>query len=297
MTMRCIYCLRDLSDSDFSTEHVLQQSLGKFRNNLTLPDLVCADCNNYFGRTIDLMLGRGSMEAVLRLNYGVQPPEKVRHLRRNRVRFTWNTDGDWAGLILERVVESGRLVVRPIPQVGFAKTTGTGLMYVSEEILADNSLPLPDRIDPQRPPFIVANSEETRGRLVHLLETRGITFKPGREILWPAKGAQTLSVKVEGRIDTSILRCVAKIAFNYLAWIAGRDLLIEPAFCPTRRFIRYEENPGYPVVVVDEQPILIEDLPRKRQTIGHLVTVDWTIDQRSIFSQVSLFNHARYRII
>ena len=115
--------------------------------------------------------------------------------------------------------------------------------------------------------------------------------------MWPAKGAQTLSVKVEGRVDASILRCVAKIAFNYLAGIAGRDLLLEPAFCPTRRFIRYEEHPGYPVVVVDEQPTLIGDLPRKRQTIGHLVTVDWTIDQRSICSQVSLFNHARYRII
>jgi hypothetical protein len=49
-------------------------------------------------------------------------------------------------------------------------------------------------------------------------------------------------------------------------------------------------------VEIDSEPILKYDTRTRRQTNGHLVTVDWAIDGTSIFGQVSLFNRARYSV-
>lgn len=48
--MKCVYCLQDKSPTAFTkAEHVIPQSFDVFKNNLTLIDLVCDDCNQLFG--------------------------------------------------------------------------------------------------------------------------------------------------------------------------------------------------------------------------------------------------------
>jgi hypothetical protein len=53
----CIYCLQKKPDGEFNAEHVVPQSFGRFEDNLVL-DCVCKECNDYFGGTLDLKLGR-----------------------------------------------------------------------------------------------------------------------------------------------------------------------------------------------------------------------------------------------
>lgn len=65
----CIYC-RNSSATAFPREHVVPTAFGRFRNNLTL-DCVCGACNDFFNKELELFLTRDSVEAILRVRYGV----------------------------------------------------------------------------------------------------------------------------------------------------------------------------------------------------------------------------------
>ena len=58
----CIY--RRQSKGPFTREHVVHDGFGKFQGALVIHDAVCHDCNQEFGRTIDLALTRSSAEAL-----------------------------------------------------------------------------------------------------------------------------------------------------------------------------------------------------------------------------------------
>lgn len=273
--------------------------MGRFENNLTLNPqeaTVCNDCNDHFGRTIDLMLARGSREAVRRVDHGVQSVEKTRHLRRDRVRFSLSADDDWDGVLVELAPEEGALSILPLPQVGFRRSRDERFTFVSEETLKRDEGAVPPGPYPEGGLFLVADSDATEARLIAELERRGIAFRKERQVQSSVQPGEMAPVEVRARVDNLVLRCVAKIAFNYLAYFEGRDFVLHDSFDPIRRFIRYGEPAAYPLVVVDGQPILSDDYQHLRQTNGHLVTVNWAADGRSIVGQVSLFNEARYRV-
>lgn len=67
---RCIYCQQDRSEDGFTKiEHAIPQSFGRFQNNFALRNLVCDDCNQYFGNHLELFLGRDSYEGHLRFRH------------------------------------------------------------------------------------------------------------------------------------------------------------------------------------------------------------------------------------
>jgi hypothetical protein len=96
--------------------------------------------------------------------------------------------------------------------------------------------------------------------------------------------------------DAIILRCVAKISFNYMTYVTSADFAIGHDFHGIRAFIREGRRPGYPLVVHRARPILADDTPSVRQTNGHLVTTNWTRDSRHIVGQLSLFNGPTYSV-
>ena len=291
--MVCIYCERDLPRSGFSREHVVPRAFGAFERSLTLHEVVCSECNQYFGDTIDFALARGSVEAVLRLATDVKSHSETDELRRERIRFAWMAMGDWHGLILQLVAHPDGLVAEPVPQVGFATPTGDKFVFVPEEMLRDAAQPLPEVADPKQGLLLVANSADTQQRLVEVLNARGIRFQEHRRAALPT---QPDLVEIRATLDSLVLRCVAKIAFNYLAYTQPGGFALREDFSVIRGFIRYNRHPPYPVIHVDSQPILGDDTVTQRRTNGHLVTVDWALDGTSIVAQVSLFNQARYAV-
>jgi hypothetical protein len=60
--------------------------------------------------------------------------------------------------------------------------------------------------------------------------------------------------------------------------------------------VRYGTTPPYRLVIEDEVPVLRDDAPEQRQTYGHLVTLEWAESGTDLMSQVSPFNHIRYRV-
>lgn len=126
-----------------------------------------------------------------------------------------------------------------------------------------------------------------------VLREKNIQFKHGGEIILPST-PQKLLCDVEGEIDRCIFRAIAKISFNYLAYWQSSDFVYQSDFNNVRRFIRYGEKPVYPLVAVAQKPILADEPTEGKRRLGHLVTLNWAIDQVSIVSQVSLFNWVTY---
>jgi hypothetical protein len=81
--MICIYCLQDKNASEFQKcEHVILQAFGRFsKDNLTPYDQVCDDCNEYFGRRLELFLPRDDLEGIERLSHKIYPREPLKKRR------------------------------------------------------------------------------------------------------------------------------------------------------------------------------------------------------------------------
>lgn len=289
----CIYCRGE--DTSFTREHVVPEAFGTFEDNLVLHEVVCAGCNDYFGRTIDRILARGSFEGVHRIREGVVPAAKVAGILRDRVRIVLDEPGEERGLRFALVAsDTGDLGVRPETQVGFERADNS-LEFVTDYELADLNFPLPESLG--RPRRVVIYSEVgDEERVVQLLESRGIPFNRESQVPGPITPGQLVSVQQRTRVDDLVRRCIAKIAVNYLAHVEGSGLVLEPDFDAVRVFVRYGSRPAYPIIRSDRRPILFDDLQRERQTNGHLLTVNWAADRRSLVGQVSLFNEATYSV-
>lgn len=90
-----------------------------------------------------------------------------------------------------------------------------------------------------------AEEEEIRSRLREL--GLGPTKTISRDQLQPQSKMKT---RVTCDFGFSISRCVAKIAFNYLAHVLEENTrrLLQPEFDAVRNYVRYGSNPAQPIV-------------------------------------------------
>ena len=102
----CIYC-RDNSPGAFPREHVVPRAFGRFHENLTL-DCVCGACNDFFNSELELFLTRDSIEAMLRVRYGLRAKSGRRTLGKIRLVVKVISPGDWYGARLAIEPTTGR---------------------------------------------------------------------------------------------------------------------------------------------------------------------------------------------
>jgi HNH endonuclease len=294
---KCIYCQQERSTGHYTkVEHVLPQSFGRFRQNLTLRNVVCDQCNQYFGDNLEIFLGRDTFEGQLRFAHGVKSPSEFKSAGRQGRIVIKSTEGDFAGSYLQRYFspEKGEIVVRPLPQVGFMLAPHRRYRYyLLDEIPTKAEL---DGLgyEETHPRSIVA-LEVHPDELNQRLKERGIDFRYRGPIV-PAARPDTLGVELQGTIDHAIFRSVAKIAFNYLAYWEGSEFVQHRAFDKVRRYIRWQHAPGYKLIQVDEKAILENEPIEGMRRLGHLITVNWAADGVSVLAQVSLFNWMTYLV-
>ncbi len=283
--LTCLYCQARKPASDFNREHVLPAAFGRFHgNNFVLREIVCRDCNTHFGNTIDAKLARDSMEGIDRFALGLVDASKRRRIGTS-IEVTMR-EGRFRGSLLEyEVDEGGGLRVRPRRQVGFASTKEGPFEWYelanapSTEVLASRGLVFSQ--------FGGVSEEEA----VEFLHSRGLSIS---ERFAEEQPEAEIGVNVRGRIDTTIRRAVAKIAFNYLAFhyleIARLD-----QFDAIRRFIRYGAvGPGSFVEVV--QKPMLANAPAGARLLGHMIAVRWDPSRHAVVGQVSLYDWVQYRI-
>jgi hypothetical protein len=287
----CIYCAKTKVSDAFDREHVLSEAFGHFENAPTL-DCVCLQCNRHFANELELHFARHSLEALLRYRSGLSatPSRQLRY-----VDLTIPGPGEWEGVRLVLKEENGQSVVTYPPQVAFPLKSG-GWVHFTEEEIDRGALGLQEsRAFDTVSGCVFTRSEDEQARFLSKLSQHGVAFKKLEPIAKPPGAPEEMEVEVSFRINRGIRRTVAKYSFNFLAYSCGADFVLGSDFNAARRFVRFGEVPGYRIVRESFQPILRDDEVERRQTSGHLLTVDWN-PVGGVLGQVSLFNHTTYRV-
>jgi hypothetical protein len=139
---------------------------------------------------------------------------------------------------------------------------------------------------------------ETAARLRAKLIDLG--FKFGKTLKVEEISPQTkMDARIRWLFDSTIRRCIAKIAFNHLAYISDQrcDFLLRPEFDEIREYIRF----GTPLLREESSVVVLNgeaDLgfagPPPLDG-GHLLVTAWDTLNQTIVSQLSIFGALTYR--
>ncbi|MBK8223030.1 MAG: hypothetical protein IPK73_18600 [Candidatus Obscuribacter sp.] len=305
MTKDCIYCKESKDVGLFNREHVIPQSMGRYDQNLVL-DCVCKQCNDFFSASLDGILGRDSLEALLRFKYGLKSVSKLGELKGKRLVLKVPPDGGpWAGAQIELIGRDGEIIARPMTQIGFLnKTTGVFEFILFEEL---QKLGFVEREDLNSNNFrMLGSSDEELEKLRSLLEKAGWNPTIHGELPPPvddAENVKSIEVEINYLIDRRMKRAIAKIAFNYFAYQVGvngnAELLNDVSVQAVRSFVRDDSDPAFDPVAITDEPILDLDEKTRRHTDSHLVVLDWLFyrnGRKDLRVSVSLFNHLTYHV-
>ena len=288
--IECIYCREKQPASAYAkAEHVIPQSFGKFRNNLTLRHLVCDTCNQFFGDNIELALARDTLEGQSRVDFGVKKAEDFASPGQQGRISIEIAEGEFKGAYAFRDYSEteSSVTLQPVPQVGFRQRESTEYKYFPLDELPDKKQLVELGLDPKHIRAVGVTVEELARRLA------------GKEISFRHTGnvrheSASMLCKVQGTIDDTICRGAAKIAFNYLARWEGGEFVRQASFDPIRNFVRHGLQAPYSLVKINQRPILTDEGAKRR--VGHLVTIASAADGVSIVAQVSLLNLFTYSI-
>lgn len=294
--MKCIYCLQDKTKNAFSkTEHVIPQSFGVFKNNFTLNNTVCDDCNKFFGDQLEIDLARDSIESLIRHDQLLKSPSEFKTIGKRSRRIFRLPDGDFKGAYSypKYCPEAKKILLYPLPQVGFLK--GKEREYFLLDKIPDKDY-LIKNFNMQHPQaiFILGCDPAIADKI---LIDKGITVKNCRQPDFPPDNRIVdVLCKVEGVIDQTLMRAVAKIGFNYLTYWQGSEFVLHKDFDIIRNFILTGKEVDYPLVRIEQGSILGDEPIEGKRRSGHIVTIDWANDGVSIIAQVSLMNWMKYVI-
>jgi hypothetical protein len=289
----CIYCRGPLPAS-VPAEHVIAQSFGTFENNFTL-HCVCSDCNGYFGSKLEWVLRGNSVEGALRLQVGLGTGSLGHG---GTATFTVSDPGPWKGARIKITANSQtkKAEAFPLPQLGARRNPADDWKwYTAQEITPALALEYPRGGSVQFQ--IIGASANEQAHIKATMKRNGIDFRPQGKIDPPIDSDGTVGAKLEALFTQQISRCIAKFAFNYLAYCRGDVFVLSSEFDEMRAYIRYGTEPSINLVRPHREPLLLEEKAGGRATDGHIVRVDWSSDNRSIVAQLSLFNTLRYDVV
>lgn len=291
MVPTCIYCRRT-SSTRYPAEHVIPSSFGRFRHGLTL-HCVCGECNQFFGKHLELHFARETGESIVRFDYGLRDKRAGHPGSRLTVRVKAPGPIFGAKVLLAPNAQANGMEIIYLPQVGFAEENSDDwIWYQSEELT-------PEIIRALRPGSRVqyfytspAELEQLRARL------RDLGFpatKHIRKLIIPPQ--PKMDARVTYLFDITIRRCLAKIAFNYLAYVLKEDtrLLLREDFDAIRVFVRdgiFAENE---IVSVIGGPRLTEESRKGSLVDGHMIGVGWN-EGENILCNLSIFNAMSYQV-
>ncbi len=295
---RCIYCLGECPENAFNREHVVPRQLGSFKNNLTLTDTVCIECNRYFGNSIELAFGRDSIEAVYRLRYGQKRPEEFQGFNGQRLAFRIPSNLPAGGVVLIPAADpEGKEVIMLLPpQVGIQLKGDADWHYYTEEDVASSVLPPPDQDAKLR---VLASDDAGLRRIRALVLARFPKYREDGQLDLPPPALVDgkALVEIKSKVDRLLARAVAKISFNYMALHAGTHFALNASFDPIRRFIRFDEGPEdwRQFVQFLSKPLLAEETDELLVTRGHILILGWK-DLGTLTVTLSPYNSMAYEV-
>ncbi len=263
-----------------------------FRHGLTLRS-VCGDCNQYFGNNLELHFARETGESIVRFQHGLRDTTAGDPGSRLTVRVKAPGPIFGAKVLLALNAEANGIDIIYLPQVGFAEENSEEwTWYLPHELASEIILALKTGSCVQYFYTSPAELEQLRARLRELGFPATRQLK--KEIIPPQP---EMTARVTYLFDTIIRRCVAKIAFNYLAYVLNEDtrLLLREDFDAVRDFIRHGMLAKHTIVAPIGSPRLTQESRSGSLVDGHMLGVGWSA-RESILCNLSIFNAMTYQV-
>jgi hypothetical protein len=250
---KCIYCLRDSGVTFKGVEHVIPQAFGKFGSRTPTLNCVCDECNGYFGRNLDQLLSRETLEGVSRYTRGLASKE-TRPQKRLEIALAEGPEtGNFAGMRVTVDGKTGKLMKPPAQFHAFNFKTCKNEVYFREQIpglvLPEDVYGKPgkDGIKGTWKVKTLAASKEEHDELVEMLRAAGIDYQAGPRFPLPAAGAPEGSepdfpVEISSVVDTEHKRALAKILMNFIAWALGPEEALKPRWNFLRNYVLQAEG-------------------------------------------------------
>lgn len=255
---------------------------------------MCFDCNQFFGAHLELHFARETGESVVRYQYGLRDSVAGFPGGRLTARITIPGPTFGAKVLLAPDTHPNRMQILYLPQVGFAAENSDDWNWYLPDELSQEVL---QALGPntQLRYFFSSPAEEQmlRARMKEVgfssntkLVTR-VTILPQPE----------MTARITYLFDSIVRRCIAKIAFNYLAYAVGEDtrILLRADFDGVRSFVRDEVIPQEEIVFVVGSPRLTEESRRGSLVDGHMIGVGWNAGEH-ILCNLSIFNAMTYQV-
>jgi len=301
MKFKCIYCLEDKDKGAFrKREHVLPKSFGGFQNNLTLKRIVCDDCNETLGDTIELTLGRDTFEgSLLRYKYNIKKSEDFKTFGKAGQLIIKLQETPYRGafIYLEGFSEDDNCFLCDFcPQIGLLKYSGEYEYYLLANIPEKSDLDQSQyNFNTQDKPLIVLSCEPNYAQ--KLLREKGFDITELREFDIPeASSIDEVMCEIQRDIDNTLFRAIAKIGFNYLTSWKGTIFVLDKTFDPIRKFIRYDIQPDFLIKEMRIKPFFPDEKFLNKHRVGHVIVNYWDKKTNMLEACVSLFNTVQYSV-
>jgi hypothetical protein len=212
------------------------------------------------------------------------------------IEFKIAESADWRGarVVLKVNKRTRSSYVDLIPQVGARKNPNEEwTWYLEKDVNAEFVAKYPKGSE-----FRIIGGGNDAERVLKRLKRVCPTYQH-KGVLEPPMGKDgKVGLNYLHEFNAVVRRCLAKIAFNYLAFVVGEDFARKPDFDAIRAFIRYGTEPENDLVRVSRTPILANELlTGAHVTNGHIIAVEALTDRRQIQARLALFNSLKYRII
>lgn len=245
----CIYCDETDPEKFSGREHVIPQAFGKFGAKTPTLKCVCDGCNAVFGKELDQILARDTLEGVLRYNQGRTSSEK--RVQR-RLRFTLADEseaGEFLGAALVGVDLTNNQLMPLATQLRIKNLrTGETDIFTRAQL---GGLTLPVEVygaPGKRELAIHAPSKEDHDAFIAELNLAGFDLRMDGATVGgvtpsvDANGMETLGVHIEGTFDQLHRRALAKVLINFAAFYLGTELVSAAAWDSVKRFVRYGDR-------------------------------------------------------
>jgi hypothetical protein len=313
---RCIYCLRDATQTTFyGKEHIVPSLLGSFTplnpTFLARDEMVCGPCNSVVFSALETIFAEDTLEGVYaqRLCLSARKSVILRGQRYNiaRIQGFGDTFFDRMFLFLKHTEDGVRVVLRD--QIKVRRSEDGSRVFLPEALagLTPGSRDferIARALQQVKPADICvfAESTEAHTRIVDLLRAFGVNY-PHKEPRWhpitPGK-PDLIEERHEGEIDKDIGRVIAKIAFNYFSYCAlqsgERALLLSPSFESVRAFVHHGHGELRDIVPsFNEPPILQDERNQDERVVAHLVT--FQPEGSKIVARLTFFGFHVYKVV
>lgn len=237
MCIECIYCKEIKDLKDYNTEHVIPESFGKFNNNYTLNGIVCWDCNQLFGDTIDLHIARDTYEGITRYIYNIKNSKDFKSMGKNSKLKTKLYEGEFKGAYLYLDNIDGILKVYQVEnQVALYNYELNEFEYfLIDDLYKKSELPVKYKHEDKiKIMLLEANFEYMKNAIA---EKGYDELNIEGEIRRKDNNKNGVLCEHEREIDLNLSRAVSKIAFNYYTYTMGADFSRLNCFDRIRDFI------------------------------------------------------------